>query len=727
MSFFGSVARSLGLGWVMGGVRGGEPKKKKHDEAGEPEPEVPDGGGELLDEVLKQGNEGEADARAPKKRRNRSGISLVGAKLSAGERASMLHALFTAAYTEAKSQGRQRLTSGAQEKLLRDFEACTGEKVVDFAALRKRYYRAQDNGAFERKPGSGRKHKMTDEMVEMVKEILQSYNYECSYQQAYEDFMVKMRDQGREEEAPKQSTFLKFVAESRLFKLRRKRCLPHVTEDHKAARIAYAKKGIDSGFVSEDRTVFSDEKLFTGTPAVTLRMPVEVKTPEHRVKSKSNPVKVMMQVVLMTPRGDFDGVVASHAYTEVKAAQRKSVNRPKGTPIESNVNVDAENYVAAWRDTILPRLKELIKEGKIDAPTSERPLLLQDDNARPHRSDKANPELICSMAKEKFGIEMQPVDPLQPAQSPDLNPLDTFFFRLLFVRFRRLRAQARVQLFAAMGSRAAEEHDVSSDPEEDGLNEAADEVEVLSEEEEEEKEEETVVRRRIPLLCKAPSKGRGVCPGCRKHVNLGRQSVKCAARGGYWHLDCAREAIVAEVQGAKGPSDEMDDDWVCYQCVHHLCTNRGEQKRTRCIKCNLPSKRSGEDMGTDMVVCDRKEGGLYHKTCIGYNEAEEEEDGEQLWLCPLCEDYAEDVEYDEEVESLETAWENRVVPNLGANSVEALHLAVDEAIKEIPRQKIERGFETRRQIIKRVYELNGNNEKTSHWRNKRPRDDGNGA
>jgi hypothetical protein len=52
------------------------------------------------------------------------------------------------------------------------------------------------------------------------------------------------------------------------------------------------------------------------------------------------------------------------------------VNRPKGTLIESNVNIGAANYVAAWRDTILPRLKELIEAGKIDTPTPDKPLLL---------------------------------------------------------------------------------------------------------------------------------------------------------------------------------------------------------------------------------------------------------------------------------------------------------------------------------------------------------------
>jgi hypothetical protein len=36
------------------------------------------------------------------------------------------------------------------------------------------------------------------------------------------------------------------------------------------------------------------------------------------------------------------------------------------------------------------------------------------------------------VAKEEFGLEMAPKDPPQPAQPPDLNPLDTFFFRIFY-------------------------------------------------------------------------------------------------------------------------------------------------------------------------------------------------------------------------------------------------------------------------------------------------------
>jgi hypothetical protein len=57
-------------------------------------------------------------------------------------------------------------------------------------------------------------------------------------------------------------------------------------------------------------------------------------------------------------------------------------------------------------------------------------------------------ELICEMGLRDFGIHIAPLDPPQPPQSPDTNPLDTFVFRMMNVRFRRLRAQSRVQAMA---------------------------------------------------------------------------------------------------------------------------------------------------------------------------------------------------------------------------------------------------------------------------------------
>jgi hypothetical protein len=94
---------------------------------------------------------------------------------------------------------------------------------------------------------------------------------------------------------------------------------------------------------------------------------------------------------------------------------------------------------------MLPALKELVDSRKIPRLIERFLLLLQDNNTRAHHGKDYKPTTICRVAKEEFGLKMAPKDPPQPALSPDLSLLDTFFFRILFIKFRRLRAQARVK------------------------------------------------------------------------------------------------------------------------------------------------------------------------------------------------------------------------------------------------------------------------------------------
>jgi hypothetical protein len=110
------------------------------------------------------------------------------------------------------------------------------------------------------------------------------------------------------------------------------------------------------------------------------------------------------------------------------------------------VNVTAQEHLRAWKESILPLLKELHDQNIIQS-TALCPLLLQDDNAKPHRGSILGvcvTKLICDLASTKFGLHMKPLEPKQPAQSPDCNPLDTFYFRVMFKNFRQARAEDRV-------------------------------------------------------------------------------------------------------------------------------------------------------------------------------------------------------------------------------------------------------------------------------------------
>jgi hypothetical protein len=296
------------------------------------------------------------------------------------------------------------------------------------------------------------------------------------------------------------------------------------------------------------------------------------------------------------------------------------------------------NYVAAFRDTILPALKSAIDEGKITRPASRRPLLLQDDNAKPHRGPfggkESVTEYICEMAN-KMGICMRPKSPGQPAQSPDLNPLDTFLFRAVSSSFRRARAQDFVKRIAAKTARSR-----ANEEEEEQRSGVAVRVGGLQfEENEDEHEGAKFVQQTVPLRCK-PEKTRkaALCGGCSKAVrDSDHTAIQCELRFGWWHLHCVEQLVGTELYpNAEMPELDSNKVWVCPQCAMHLCQN-DDRTRHLCLVCWEPSHRSGEEnMGTDMISCDGRFGGLFHRRCVNYDDAEMAASAD-FWLCAACE------------------------------------------------------------------------------------------
>jgi hypothetical protein len=84
--------------------------------------------------------------------------------------------------------------------------------------LQKRYERIVGRAIVERKPGSGRKSKFTDEIVERIKKTLCDSNYEISFPEAHETLLEEYRKENREDKVPGRTQFLKFLRESGQFK-----------------------------------------------------------------------------------------------------------------------------------------------------------------------------------------------------------------------------------------------------------------------------------------------------------------------------------------------------------------------------------------------------------------------------------------------------------------------------------------------------------------------------
>jgi hypothetical protein len=348
------------------------------------------------------------------------------------------------------------------------------------------------------------------------------------------------------------STFLEHL--NKTFKRRRVKYRPKLTESHRAKRVAFAKEALSAPPSKEQRIVFVDEKRFDVATSGTLTLLEGDLTPQRYIQSRTNPLFVMVLVGVMKPVGQFDGVVGRHAFVERVFAKQKSKNRQAGTLELKPFNVSGETYMKAWKESMFPSLKKLIAKGHIETPTAANPLFLQDDNARPHRKvidGTVMTDLICEMGRRDFGIHIVPLNPSQPPQSPDTNPLDTFVFRMMNVRFRRLRARSRVQDLAA-GLRNRPDVAVA---EPEAEPDSAHEEEQFDDDE---PQDEIIHRRRgVPLRCgvdgvtKNGQERKAKCRGCMKLVKETDVATMCDLRNGWWHNacgggDCGRSRFVPE-------------------------------------------------------------------------------------------------------------------------------------------------------------------------------------
>lgn len=114
-------------------------------------------------------------------------------------------------------------------------------------------------------------------------------------------------------------------------------------------------------------------------------------------------------------------------------------------------------------------------------------------------------------------------------------------------------------------------------------------------------------------------------------------------------------------------------------------------------------------MGKDMISCDGRFGGLFHRKCVGYDEAEMAAEAD-FWLCAACECLG-DAEYIplEEIEEC----------LISGNNGKALDKAVLLALADVPLQSFKRGFETRRAIMNKIVEAEGGNSYKMHGAGRR--------
>lgn len=217
---------------------------------------------------------------------------------------------------------------------------------------------------------------------------------------------------------------------------------PILSEPAKYRRLLYAASRIEKApdgtfddlFKASYNDIHIDEKWFDITEKVSrYYVATGEVVPTRRVQNKGHIIKVMFLVAVTRPRYDdnnniiFDGKIGCWPFTDQVAAVRRSHNRPAGTIITRNTQVNARVYKEYILEKLLPAIREKWPRGNVQ---EMKKINIQHDNAPVH-FNKNDAVWINSTQqfRERHRIELTLQD--QPAQSPDCNVLDLGFFASL--------------------------------------------------------------------------------------------------------------------------------------------------------------------------------------------------------------------------------------------------------------------------------------------------------
>jgi hypothetical protein len=141
---------------------------------------------------------------------------------------------------------------------------------------------------------------------------------------------------------------------------------PYLTESNKRQRLEFCLSWVNTTsmkFEGFENVVHVAEKRFymTKEGRNTYVTPNEETVYRH-CKSKRFIAKVMFLAAVAQPRYDstgacvFDGKLGLWPFTEQIPAQRRSKNRPRGTPVTMPININRDKYRAMLIDKVIPSI-----------------------------------------------------------------------------------------------------------------------------------------------------------------------------------------------------------------------------------------------------------------------------------------------------------------------------------------------------------------------------------
>ena len=223
---------------------------------------------------------------------------------------------------------------------------------------------------------------------------------------------------------------------------------PTLTEHHKINRLEFILSLVEHRgagifrFICLKNWLHLDEKWFYVTKLNTRVRSFEgdARRNDGTTRHKSHIRKIMILSVIGSPHEvylpdgttlSFDGKIGLFPFFEYLPAERGSRNRPAGTPVMHCFNVTADRYLEIM--TCPGGVIDTIKEKMFWA--KEFPIICQHDGAPGHDGHGNMDALNLYGQLNGWNIIIR----AQPAQSPDMNKNDLFFFNSLQCRAEELK------------------------------------------------------------------------------------------------------------------------------------------------------------------------------------------------------------------------------------------------------------------------------------------------
>ncbi|KAL7564246.1 hypothetical protein ACA910_012273 [Epithemia clementina (nom. ined.)] len=207
---------------------------------------------------------------------------------------------------------------------------------------------------------------------------------------------------------------------------------PTLSEENKVSRIYYALEMRDPNNIRKFKDMMEyihvDEKWFyLSKDKERYYLAYGEDIPYRHVKHKSHITKVQFLCAIARPRFDvqknswFDGKIGIWPVGDWVPAARSSVNRPRGTMVWKNKNINREVYRVMLIEKLIPAILEKWPTGERDTT-----IVIQQDGAKSHIK---NDDVAFMQALQANGLKAKMTT--QPANSPDCNLCDLGFFRAI--------------------------------------------------------------------------------------------------------------------------------------------------------------------------------------------------------------------------------------------------------------------------------------------------------